>query len=140
MGLKTAVNLFYERDALRDSQRDTWESPPETSGTPPPATTQQSTPNPRIFAGFTDVEPGSGKSAAWDLETAALIERFLVTSRPAEPFEFHPGVTIANPARFWEYLRGDIAAGPTRARGYTGAFDKDLRRIAELFGGSVRAQ
>ncbi len=34
---------------------------------------------------------------------------------------------------FWQSLKGDIAAGPDKARAYTGAFQKDLRRLAELF-------
>ena len=74
-------------------------------------------------------------SPAWDPETATLIEWFLATRPPAEPFELHPGVTVVRPVHFWEYLRGDIAAGPGKARAYTGAFQKDLRRLAELFGG-----
>ncbi len=73
--------------------------------------------------------------AAWDTETATLIEWFLKTPPPAEPFELHQGVTILRPEGFWDYLKGDIAAGPGKARACTGAFQKDLRRLAELFGG-----
>ena len=39
------------------------------------------------------------------------------------------------PAHYWEYLKGDIAAGPNRARGKTGALQGDLRRLYQLFGG-----
>ena len=74
---------------------------------------------------------------AWDSETATLIGWFLKTPPPAEPFELHPGVTVVRPVHFWEYLGGDIAAGPGKARACTGAFQKDLRRLAELFGGPV---
>ena len=76
---------------------------------------------------------------AWDPETATLIKWFLKTPPPPEPFELHPGVTVVHPVHFWEYLRSDIAAGPGKARAYTGAFQKDLRRLAELFGGPATA-
>ena len=72
---------------------------------------------------------------AWEPEIAALIEWFLRTPPPPEPFELHPSVTVLRPDRFWEYLKGDIAARPGMARAYIGAFQKDLRRLAELFGG-----
>ncbi len=72
-------------------------------------------------------------SPAWDPETATLIEWFLTTPPPAEPFELYQGVTILRPEGFWEYLKSDIAAGPGKARACTGAFQKDLRRLAELF-------
>ena len=77
-------------------------------------------------------------SPAWDAETAALIEWFLKTPLPTEPFEMYQGVTVLRPDRFWESLKGDIAAGPGKARAYTGAFQKDLRRLAELFGGPAK--
>ena len=76
---------------------------------------------------------------AWDPETATLIEWFLKTPPPAEPFELHQGVTILRPEGLWDYLKGDIAAGPGKARACTGAFQKDLRRLAELFGGPATA-
>ena len=72
---------------------------------------------------------------AWDAETAVLIEWFLKTPPPPEPFELHQGVTVARPVHFWEYLKGDIAGGPSMARGRMGAFQKDLRRLAQLFDG-----
>ena len=78
-----------------------------------------------------------GRPTAWDPEIAALIEWFLRTPPPPKPFDLHQGVTVLRPDRFWEYLRGDIAAGPGVARAYSGAFQKDLRRLAELFGGSA---
>ena len=71
----------------------------------------------------------------WDPETATLIEWFLKTPLPAKPFELYQGVTILRPEGFWEYLKSDIAAGPGKARAYTGTFQKDLRRLAKLFGG-----
>ncbi len=74
-------------------------------------------------------------SSGWDAETAALVEWFLKTPPPPEPFELHQGVTVVRPAHFWEYLKGDIAAGPGVARAYMGTFQKDLRRLAVLFGG-----
>ncbi len=77
-------------------------------------------------------------SPAWDAEIAALIEWFLKTPPPSEPFDLYPVVTILRPAHFWQSLKGDIAAGPGKARAYTGAFQKDLRRLAELFGGPAK--
>jgi hypothetical protein len=74
-------------------------------------------------------------SPTWDAETAALIEWFNRTPPPSKPFELHQGVTVVRPAHFWEYLKGDIAAGPSVARAYMGTFQKDLRRLAVLFGG-----
>lgn len=74
----------------------------------------------------------------WDAEIAATIEWFLATAPPAEPFQLHPGVWIAHPARWWASLRDDIAVGPGKGRAYYGALQKDLRRIAELFGGPGR--
>ena len=77
------------------------------------------------------------QSVPWDAEMADLIHWFETTPPPAEPFEIHQGVTVLRLEGFFEYLRGDIAAGPGKARAYTGAFQKDLRRLAELFGGPV---
>ena len=57
------------------------------------------------------------------------------TDPPLRPFELQQAVTVAVPARYWEYLKGDITAGPTRARGKTGALQDDLRRLHQLFGG-----
>ena len=82
-----------------------------------------------------DAAQRSLPAPAWDPETATLIKWFLTTPPPAEPFEIHQGVTVLRPEGFWEYLKSDIAAGPGKARAYTGAFQKDLRRLAELFGG-----
>ncbi len=59
--------------------------------------------------------------------------------QPAKPFDLHEGVAILRPEGLWEYLKGDIAAGPGKARACTGAFQKDLSRLAELFGGPAMA-
>ncbi len=75
-----------------------------------------------------------GRPTAWEPGIATLIEWFLKTPPPPEPFELHQGVTVARPEGLWDYLKGDIAAGPGKARACTGAFQKDLRRLAELFG------
>ena len=73
-------------------------------------------------------------SPAWGDEIAALISWFLGTPPPTKPFELYQGVTVMRPVHFWEYLKSDIATGPGKARACTGAFQKDLRRLAELFG------
>ena len=75
---------------------------------------------------------------AWDAETAVLVDWFLKTPPPVEPFELYQGVTVLRPDKFWGSLNGDIAAGPGKARAYTETFQKDLRRLAELFGGPAK--
>ena len=65
----------------------------------------------------------------WDPGTATLIKWFLDTTPPAQPFELQQAVVIARPGKYWEYLRQDIAAGPQRARGKTGAFQENLRQL-----------
>ena len=95
----------------------------------------------RTSAPAGDVEEASRRllpSPAWDAEIAALIEWFLKTPPPSEPFEMYQGVPVLRPDRFWESLKGDIAARPGKARAYTGTFQKDLRRLAELFGGPAK--
>ena len=74
------------------------------------------------------------RATAWEPGIAALVEWFLKPPPPSEPFELCHAVTVLRPVHFWRYLEGDIAAGPGKARAYTGAFQKDLRRLAELFG------
>ena len=76
-------------------------------------------------------------SSGWDAETGRLIEWFLRTPPPPAPFELHQGVTVLRPDRFWEYLKGDIAGGPGKVRAFTGGFQKDLRRLTELFGSTL---
>jgi hypothetical protein len=73
-------------------------------------------------------------ATGWDTETAKLITWFLGSNPPAEPLQLHPGVWIAKPSRYWELLKADIAGGPKTGRAMFGAFQKDLRRLEELFG------
>ena len=73
-------------------------------------------------------------SSRWGAETAALIAWFLRTSPPPEPFNLYCGVTVVHPVHFWGSIETDIAGGPDMARTRPGAFQKDLRRLAELFG------
>jgi hypothetical protein len=71
----------------------------------------------------------------WDPETARVIDWFLRTEPPAEPFPLYPHLTIIAPARWWEATERDIAAGPGVARAMYGSLQNDLRRLAELFDG-----
>jgi hypothetical protein len=73
----------------------------------------------------------------WESETAGIIEWFMNAVPPSTPFDLYPYVKVLHPHRFWEAIRRDIAAGPGVARAYYGALQKDLRRLAELFGGPV---
>ena len=75
-----------------------------------------------------------GRPTTWEPGIPALIEWFLKTIPPPKPFDLYGGVTVLRPDRFWDCLKGDIAAGPGKARDYTGVLQKDLRRLAELFG------
>ena len=79
-------------------------------------------------------------SSRWGAETAALVAWFLGTPPPPKPFELYQGVTVLRPDRFWESMEADIAGGPDMARARTGAFQKDLRRLALLFGGPATAR
>ncbi len=71
--------------------------------------------------------------AGWGSETANLIAWFLEAPAPANPFELCRGVTILRPARYWRDLKADIARGPGRARGLSGALQDDLRKLHGLF-------
>ena len=78
-------------------------------------------------------EKACGGSAKWDTETAALIQWFLGTEPPTGPFRLQRAVYVAHPAHYWEYLKGDVKAGPGRARGKTGAFQENLRQLYRVF-------
>ncbi len=75
------------------------------------------------------------ENQGWDPEIARLIKWFLNTLPPPEPFILYQGVRVSRPLDFWQSLKGDIAGGPGMARARLGAFQKDLRRLAQLFGG-----
>ena len=79
--------------------------------------------------------PDSSSTAGWDTETARIVEWFLATPPPAKPFDLFPHVRVIHPARWWRHLKADIATGPQGPRARYGALQKDLRRLAELFGG-----
>ena len=70
----------------------------------------------------------------WNPEIVGLIKWFLGMTPPPEPFMLYRGIRVSRPADFWQTLKGDIAGGPGMARACTGAFEKDLRRLADLFG------
>ena len=133
MALKAAVNLFFERDARRDSQRDTAREAPkerdkarDTGEFAAPAAQH---------AGTADWgNAGDDSPKRWDSETATAVRWFLASTPPPRPFQLQPGVVIAHPSRYWEYLRGDIAAGPGGPRAHYGALQSDLRKLHALFG------
>lgn len=128
LNLKELANAALVRLGKRDALRDTRGTNPENRCPAPPQKRDPcGTP-----AGHPHRAP---PSSAWGPEITALVEWFLKTPPPPEPFELHQGVTVLRPDRFWEYLESDIATGPGKARACTGAFQKDLRRLAQLFGG-----
>lgn len=69
----------------------------------------------------------------WDAEAARLIEWFLTTEPPSQPFELCRAVTVARPDIWWSSLRQDIAEGPNGPRAYTGALQSDLRKLWSYF-------
>jgi hypothetical protein len=71
---------------------------------------------------------------AWDEETSVLVDWFLETDLPEEPFRLRRGVEVAQPAKFFEVLKNDIAQGVGGARARTGALQEDLRCLFDLFG------
>jgi hypothetical protein len=74
--------------------------------------------------------------AKWDAKTGSVIKWFLESSPPSDPFDLFPHVKVIHPARWWRNLKADIAAGPGGPRAKYRALQKDLKRLAELFGGS----
>lgn len=126
MSLKNLANSTLSRLGKRDTLRDKGGTPlPEgwdTGGTPPP--------NP---AENCQKSEAAEIGQFWDAETAELIAWFEAVLPPAEPFQMRPGITITDPTKFWDYMRRDVAAGPGKARAYTGAFQADLRRLHGLF-------
>ena len=92
---------------------------------PSPGASRPTPETPRVDTAKTDKR--------WDPETAALIQWFLGTEPPTGPFRLQQAVYIARPDKYWEYLKGDIAAGPSRARGRTGALRDDLQRLYRIF-------
>ena len=76
--------------------------------------------------------PEPTRCKEWDASTHDIIDWFLKTVPPTEPFELSQGVTIADPALWWATIRGDIAAGPKGPRAHYGALQGDLRRLAGL--------
>lgn len=67
----------------------------------------------------------------WDTESHDLIQWFLSTKAPADPFQLQPGVWIANPARWWHSISADIALGPGGSRWRAMQFD--LRKMHAIF-------
>ena len=65
---------------------------------------------------------------------APVVRWFLTAEPPAEPFKLRQGITITDPAKFWNSLRIDIEVGPGIARDFYGAVKSDLLRIWEMFG------
>ena len=79
-----------------------------------------------------------GRVDGWDPEITRLIEWVMRTPSPTQPFELCRGVVILKPALWWTALMRDIAEGPKGPRACYGAVQSDVKRLAKLFGGSVR--
>ena len=74
----------------------------------------------------------------WGDEILTIAVWLQKTPPPAKPFELHPGVSVVDPTGFWQAIKYDVAAGKNGPRTYYGALQKDLRRLAVLFGGRVQ--
>ena len=68
----------------------------------------------------------------WNSETRQLIDWFTAATSPAEPFELCRGVTIRDPAQWWQSIRCYIECGPDGPRARYGAVQGDLRRLHAL--------
>ncbi len=86
-----------------------------------------------LLASSDDPQIAATAFSVWGAEAAELITWFLRTPPPTDPFELCSGVTILRPAQFWRDLKADIARGPGRARGLTGALQDDMRKLHGLF-------
>ena len=69
----------------------------------------------------------------WPRDTQEIIDWFLKSQPPRQPFLLRRGVFIAVPAEYWKYLHADIVTGPGTARDYCGAVQADLRQLHKLF-------
>jgi hypothetical protein len=65
----------------------------------------------------------------WTPKEQALIDWFLTTELPKEPFLLSQGVYIQDTQKFYAALRGGIQAGRTGPRARTGALQNDLRQL-----------
>ena len=128
--LKELANAALVRLGKRDTLRDNCGTKAEkVCPAPPPK---------KDPCGTTAGQPNRPlPTPVWGAEIAALIEWFLRTPPPPEPFKLYQGVTVLRPGKFWKSLKGDIAAGPGKARACTGALQKDLRTLALLFGATT---
>ncbi len=79
---------------------------------------------------------GPAIDPAWGEPTIGHIRWFLKSEPPAAPFELNQAIVIAHPKLFWSSTRGDILAGPKKARSYYGSLQNHLARLYELFGPS----
>ena len=70
---------------------------------------------------------------SWPPDIQKIIDWFLTFRPPNHSFLLKQGVTITDPAKYWEYLRSDIAPGPKGARARYDALQADLRRLHKLF-------
>ena len=69
----------------------------------------------------------------WKKEDKVLIEWLLAQQElPETPFILEQAVTILSPIKFYEYLKGDIAAGANGCRAKTGALQSDLKKLKQL--------
>jgi hypothetical protein len=71
---------------------------------------------------------------SWDEATSALVDWFLTTDLPREPFRLRSGVEVTKPGNFYNSLKNDIEQGVEGARARTGALQEDLEDLFDLFG------
>lgn len=71
---------------------------------------------------------------SWDEATSVLVDWFLETDLPLQPFHLRSGVEVTEPKRFYNSLKNDIEKGVEGARARTGALQEDLECLFDLFG------
>jgi TubC N-terminal docking domain len=68
-----------------------------------------------------------------EVETERALAWFATATLPTVTFALYPWEEVVEPARFFGILQGEISAGPNHWRWQTGATQRDVRRLWELF-------
>ena len=73
-------------------------------------------------------QPASVK-VSWPPELQSLINWFISTDPPPEPFYLQDHLHVRDPAKFFGMLRHEVEVGPRGPRARTGALQSDLRNL-----------
>ena len=73
-------------------------------------------------------------SNKWEEDLIPVIDWVLTTNPTMPSFQLHRALKVVDPVGYWEMLKSDIAAGPNGPRTKYGSLQRDVRKLAELFG------